>query len=123
MEQLAQFHKNIKTLLTDTGNGIVTVTHSGLAMVGLAVSVCVVVLVLRPDYLAQGEAYVFNWLRERHVSLWWMPENVVDRVTAADLSARGQKRYVKPVHHQRSGFQAIRRIRGQRELPGPHTGR
>ena len=87
MEQLAQFHKNIKTLLADTGNGIVTVTHSGLAMVGLAVSVCVVVLALRPDYLAEGEAYVYNWLRERHVSLWWMPENAVDRVTAADLSA------------------------------------
>jgi soluble lytic murein transglycosylase-like protein len=86
MKQLALFRKNIQTLLADTGNGIVTVTHSGLAMVGLAVSVCVVVLALRPDYLAEGEAYVYNWLRERHVSLWWMPDNAVDRVTAADLS-------------------------------------
>ena len=86
MKQLALFRKNIQTLLADTGNGIVTVTHSGFAMVGLAVSVCVVVLALRPDYLAQGEAYVYNWLRERHVSLWWMPDNAVDRVTAADLS-------------------------------------
>ena len=86
MKQLALFRKNIQTLLADMGNGIVTVTHSGLAMVGLAVSVCVVVLALRPDYLAEGEAYVYNWLRERHVSLWWMPDNAVDRVTAADLS-------------------------------------
>lgn len=87
MQQLVQLRKNIVTLLTDMGHGIVTVTHSGLAMVGLAVSVCVVVLALRPDYLAEGEAYVYNWLRERHVSLWWMPENAVDRVTAADLKA------------------------------------
>ena len=86
MKQLALFRKNIQTLLADMGNGIVTVTHSGLAMVGLAVSVCVVVLALRPDYLVEGEAFVYNWLRERHVSLWWMPDNAVDRVTAADLS-------------------------------------
>jgi soluble lytic murein transglycosylase-like protein len=85
MEQLTRLRKNISTLLADTGYGVVVVTHSGLAMVGLAVSVCVVVLALRPDYLAQGEAYVYNWLRERHVSLWWMPENTADRVTAADL--------------------------------------
>ncbi|WP_350294916.1 lytic transglycosylase domain-containing protein [Limnohabitans sp. Rim8] len=86
MKQLALFRKNIQTLLADMGNGIVTVTHSGLAMVGLAVSVCMVVLALRPDYLVEGEAFVYNWLRERHVSLWWMPDNAVDRVTAADLS-------------------------------------
>jgi len=86
MKKIALFRKNIKTLLADTGNGIVTVTHSGLAMVGLAVSVCVLVLALRPADLAEGEAYVYNWLRERHVSLWWMPDNAVDRVTAADLS-------------------------------------
>ena len=86
MKQLALFRKNIQTLLADMGNGIVTVTHSGLAMVGLAVSVCVVVLALRPDYLVEGEAFVYNWLRERHVSLWWMPDNAVDRVTAADQS-------------------------------------
>jgi len=45
MKQLALFRKNIQTLLADTGNGIVTVMHSSLAMVGLAVSVCVAVSV------------------------------------------------------------------------------
>ena len=69
------------------GHGILTVTHSGLAMVGLVVTVGVLVLALRPDYLAEGEAYVYNWLRERHVSLWWLPENAVERVTATDLKS------------------------------------
>ena len=87
MSQLAQFRQSLKTLLTDMGHGVLTVTHSGLAMVGLVVTVGVLVLALRPDYLAEGEAYVYNWLRERHVSLWWLPENAVERVTATDLKS------------------------------------
>jgi hypothetical protein len=87
MSQLTQFRNRLQTLLTDMGHGVLTVTHSGLAMVGLLVTVVVVVLSLRPDYLAEGEAYVYNWLRERHVSLWWLPENVVERVTATDLKS------------------------------------
>ena len=87
MTHFTQLRHSLKTLLTDTGSGILTVTHSGLAMVGLVVSVGVLVLALRPDYLAEGEAYVYNWLRERHVSLWWLPENAVERVTATDLKS------------------------------------
>jgi hypothetical protein len=87
MSQLTQLRDSLKTLLTDMGNGILTVTHSGLAMLGLLVSVAVLVLSLRPDYLAEGEAHVYNWLRERHVNLWWLPENAVHRVTATDLSS------------------------------------
>ena len=87
MFQLTHLRHNLKTLLTDMGHGVLTVTHSGLAMVGLLVTVAVLVLSLRPDYLAEGEAYIYNWLRERHVSLWWLPENVVERVTATDLKS------------------------------------
>ena len=87
MSQLSHLRHNFKTLLTDMGHGVLTVTHSGLAMVGLLVTVAVLVLSLRPDYLAEGEAYIYNWLRERHVSLWWLPENVVERVTATDLKS------------------------------------
>ena len=87
MSQLSHLRHNLKTLLADMGHGVLTVTHSGLAMVGLLVTVAVLVLSLRPDYLAEGEAYIYNWLRERHVSLWWLPENVVERVTATDLKS------------------------------------
>jgi hypothetical protein len=87
MSQLSQFRHSLKTLLADTGHGVLTVTHSGLAMVGLLVTVTVLVLSLRPDFLAEGEAYVYNWLRERHVSVWWLPENAVERVTATDLKS------------------------------------
>ena len=87
MSQLTSFRHSLKTLLTDMGHGVLTVTHSGLAMVGLLVTVTVLVLALRPDYLAEGEAYAYNWLRERHVSLWWLPENAVERVTATDLKS------------------------------------
>jgi Transglycosylase SLT domain len=87
MPQFTHLLHSLKTLLTDMGRGVLTVTHSGLAMVGLLVTVAVLVLSLRPDYLAEGEAYVYNWLRERHVSLWWLPENAVERVTATDLKS------------------------------------
>lgn len=87
MPHFTQIRHSLKTLLTDMGNGVLTVTHSGLAMVGLVVTVVVLVLALRPDYLAEGEAYVYNWLRERQVSLWWLPENAVQRVTATDLKS------------------------------------
>jgi len=56
MFQLTHLRHNLKTLLTDMGHGVLTVTHSGLAMVGLLVTVAVLVLSLRPDYLAEGEA-------------------------------------------------------------------
>ena len=87
MPHFTPFRHRLQTMLTDMGNGVLTVTHSGLAMVGLVVTVTVLVLALRPDYLAEGEAYVYNWLRERQVSLWWLPENAVQRVTATDLKS------------------------------------
>lgn len=71
--------------LRDVGRGVFTLTHSGLAMLGLAVVLSVGVAVLRPDVLAQTESVAYEWLRNRQFSLWWEPQNTAERATATDL--------------------------------------
>jgi soluble lytic murein transglycosylase-like protein len=61
------------------------VTHSGLAMVGLAVAACVVALWLNPAWMRASEERLFTWLRERQVLVSWLPENAAERATAMDL--------------------------------------
>ena len=75
----------VSTFLHDVGRGVLTLTHSGLAMLGLGLVVCISVAVLRPDVLAQTESVVYQWLRDRQLSLWWVPQNTADRATATDL--------------------------------------
>ena len=75
----------VSTFLHDVGRGVFTLTHSGLAMLGLGLVVCISVAVFRPDVLAQSESLVYEWLRDRQVSLWWEPQNTADRATATDL--------------------------------------
>ena len=75
----------VSTFLHDVSRGVFTLTHSGLAMLGLGLVVCINVAVFRPDVLAQSESLVYEWLRDRQVSLWWEPQNTADRATATDL--------------------------------------
>jgi len=75
----------VSTFLHDVGRGVFTLTHSGLAMLGLGLVMCISVAVYRPDVLAQSESLVYEWLRDRQVSLWWEPQNTADRATATDL--------------------------------------
>jgi len=85
MSKLALLHQSLSTFIRDVGRGVFSLTHSSLAMLGLAVVLAVSVLALRPDLLNAGEVYVYQWLRERQVSLWWEPLNTLERVTATDL--------------------------------------
>jgi len=71
--------------LQDVGKGVLTLTHSGLAMVGLVVVLGMGVALFRPDILAQTESTVYEWLRSRQFSLWWEPQNTADRAIATDL--------------------------------------
>jgi soluble lytic murein transglycosylase-like protein len=82
---VAKLRAAISIFLRDVGRGVFTLTHSGLAMLGLAVALCVGVAVFRPDVLAQTESVVYEWLRDRQFSLWWEPQNTADRATATDL--------------------------------------
>ena len=75
----------VSTFLHDVSRGVFTLAHSGLAMLGLGLVVCISVAIFRPDVLAQSESAVYEWLRERQFSLWWEPQNTADRATATDL--------------------------------------
>jgi soluble lytic murein transglycosylase-like protein len=76
----------VSTFLHDVGRGVFTLTHSGLAMLGLGLVICIGVAVLRPDVLVQTESEVYEWLREQQLSLWWEPQNTADRATATHLN-------------------------------------
>ena len=75
----------VSTFLHDVGRGVFTLTHSGLAMLGLGLVLCIGLAVLKPEVLAQSETTVYEWLRDRQLSLWWEPQNTADRATATDL--------------------------------------
>ena len=76
---------NLRTVLGDIAQGLFLVTHSGLAMVGLAVAAFVLALWLRPDWLQASEERLFTWLRERQVLVSWLPENAAERATALNV--------------------------------------
>ncbi len=76
---------NLRTVLGDMAQGLFLVTHSGLAMVGLAVAAFVLALWLRPDWLQAAEEKLFTWLRERQVLVSWLPENAAERATALNV--------------------------------------
>ena len=77
--------QNGRTFLRDVAHGMFIITHSGLAMVGLAAVSLVLALWLQPQWLHMAEGAVFNWLRERQVLLSWLPENTAERATAVSL--------------------------------------
>jgi soluble lytic murein transglycosylase-like protein len=75
----------ISTFVHDVGRGVLTLTHSGLAMLGLVLVLSLGVAAFRPDLLGDAETSVYAFLRERQLSLWWEPQNTADRATATDL--------------------------------------
>ena len=77
--------KAFSTFVSDVGRGVFTLTHSGLAMVGLTLALAWGVAVYRPDLLNEAENTVYSLLRDRQFSLWWEPQNTADRATATDL--------------------------------------
>lgn len=75
----------ISTFVHDVGRGVLTLTHSGLAMLGLVLVLSLGGAAFRPDLLGDAETSVYAFLRERQLSLWWEPQNTADRATATDL--------------------------------------
>jgi soluble lytic murein transglycosylase-like protein len=82
---LQKLRASISTFVHDVGRGVLTLTHSGLAMLGLALVLGLGVAAFRPDLLSETESGIYEWLRERQLSLWWEPQNTADRATATDL--------------------------------------
>jgi soluble lytic murein transglycosylase-like protein len=74
-----------RMLLNDIARGLFLVTHSGLAMLGMAVAAGVLALWLQPPWREAAENLVLNWLRDQQVLVSWLPENRLDRATAVDV--------------------------------------
>jgi soluble lytic murein transglycosylase-like protein len=85
MDKPCTWCSNFRTVLGDITQGLFLVTHSGLAMVGLAVAAFVLALWVRPDWLQVSEEKLFTWLRERQVLVSWLPENAAERATALNV--------------------------------------
>ena len=87
MNHSSIWRQRLALLMTDITRGLFLVTHSSLAMLGLAAAALVLALWWQPAWLNAAESAVFNWLRERNVLVSWLPENAAERATALDLSA------------------------------------
>lgn len=55
----------IRTALADTVQGFIKISHSGTALVGLALVLAVTVLATQPDLRQQAELHALNWLQNR----------------------------------------------------------
>jgi len=80
------WRRRLALLMSDITRGLFLVTHSSLAMLGLAAAALVLALWWQPAWLHATENAVFNWLRERNVLVSWLPENAAERATAMELS-------------------------------------
>ena len=88
MAETSIWQRRLALLISDIGRGLFLVTHSSLAMLGLAAAALVLALWWQPAWLHAAEHAVFDWLRERNVLVSWLPENAAERAPAlnpADL--------------------------------------
>jgi len=80
------WRRRLAVWMSDITRGLFLVTHSSLAMLGLAAAALVLALWWQPAWLYAAEGAVFGWLRERNVLVSWLPENAAERATAVELS-------------------------------------
>ncbi len=73
---------HFRTFLRDIAQGLFIITHSGLAMVGLAAASLLLFLGLQPQWLQRAEDGAFNWLHAQQTLVAWLPENTAERATA-----------------------------------------
>lgn len=76
----------LRTFCSDIARGMFEITHSGFAMLGLAVVFAALTLTVRPEIREQGELHLMDWLRARQVALSPNDSQVAptDRATATD---------------------------------------
>jgi hypothetical protein len=78
---------SVKVAAGDVARGFFDVTHNGLALMGTALAVSLIVLGARSDLRAEAEQQLLSWLTERQANatshLAYVPEpTAIDRVTA-----------------------------------------
>ena len=86
MNPLKQAITGLRTFAADVAHGFMELTHSGFALLGLAVVFSTLTLAARPDLRATGEEQLMGWLQTRQaVLLGYAPEpSAVERATAAN---------------------------------------
>ena len=90
---LRSTHRACSVFVRDVGNGLLEVSHNGLAFVGLVVLTALVFVGGQPDIRNGAEKYALGWLKERHevraerdgnVLLAMAEPDAVSRATAVD---------------------------------------
>lgn len=78
-----------RTALKDVAQGFVSVTHNGMALLGLLLAASLVLFLSQPDLRQSAERQLFGWLLERQVDTAAMPADpsAIERVTATDPKA------------------------------------
>ncbi|MDZ7937925.1 MAG: lytic transglycosylase domain-containing protein [Rhodoferax sp.] len=86
MTATEKFTKGLRVVTNDIVQGFFEITHSGFALLGLAVVFAIITLTARPEIRQAGEVQLMGWLQDRHIVATGMttePE-AVERATAAN---------------------------------------
>lgn len=88
MTATEKFTKGVRVFVGDIAQGFFEITHSGFALLGLAVMFAIITLTARPEIRQAGEIQLMGWLQERQAAISGM---VVDAVAADRSTATNPK--------------------------------
>ena len=77
--------QHLRVMLKDVGRGFFIISHSSLAMLGVAVSVLALTLLIRPGLWDTVQEQGLQWLRNKEVLVSWLPQNTAERAVAVEL--------------------------------------
>ena len=80
--------RSVGVAVRDVGNGLLEVSHNGLALLGLAVVIAVVFVAGRADLRQQGELLMLGWLQERHETHAEASDDIVVAMAESDAVSR-----------------------------------
>lgn len=82
---LKSVQSSVANIADDIAQGFFEITHSGFALLGLAVVFAVITLSARPDLRQAGETRLMAWLQARHEAVVGVTEpGAIDRATASN---------------------------------------
>ncbi|RYX92366.1 MAG: lytic transglycosylase domain-containing protein [Comamonadaceae bacterium] len=85
---LKSVQSSVSNIADDIAQGFFEITHSGFALLGLAVVFAVITLSARPDLRQAGETRLMAWLQARHEAVAGVPEpsdpGAIERATASN---------------------------------------
>lgn len=86
MTATKKFTKGLATFASDIAQGFFEITHSGFALLGLAVMFAVITLTARPEIRQAGEIQLMSWLQTRQAAVSGITPEVdaIERATATN---------------------------------------